>query len=107
MPILSNLDAEESEIFLHLVQNKNRNMDAEKQLSNDLIDAACSDETAKRLAKLSEEENFALKNRHKHQNDTMKYAKKERMPISKEKVKDLLRNEHIFRDKINNEVGTY
>jgi hypothetical protein len=72
-----------------------------------LIDAACSDEYAKKLAKISEDENFALKNRYKHQKDTMQFAKKERMPIDKSKVKDLLRNQHIFRDKMNNEIGTY
>jgi len=37
----------------------------------------------------------------------MQYADKKRMPISKDKVRDLLRNEHIFRDKINNEIETY
>jgi hypothetical protein len=66
MPILSNLDQEETEIFFHLVKNKNRNIDSGKQNTNDLIDAACSDEYAKKLAKISEEENFALKNRFKH-----------------------------------------
>jgi uncharacterized protein YdiU (UPF0061 family) len=101
MPILSRLDEEETEIFLHLIHNKNRNMDTQQQMTNDLIDAACSDSYAAKLAKISEEENFALKNRYKHQNDTMKYADPKRMPISKDKVKDLLRNEHIFRDKIN------
>ena len=29
------------------------------------------------------------------------------MPIEKSKVKDLLRNQHIFKQKINEEVGTY
>ena len=107
MPILSNLNQDETEIFLHLVKNKNRNLDSGKQNTNDLIDAACSDENAKKLAKISEDENFALKNRFKHQKDTMQYAKKERMPIDKSKVKDLLRNQHIFRDKMNDEIGTY
>ena len=30
MPTLSNLDQEETEIFLHLIRNKNRNMDVSK-----------------------------------------------------------------------------
>ena len=107
MPYLSNLDEEETEIFLHLIRNKNRNLDNFKQTSNELIDAACSNDFAAKLAKISEEENFALKNRYKHQKDTMQYADKKRMPISKDKVRDLLRNEHIFRDKINNEIETY
>jgi hypothetical protein len=37
----------------------------------------------------------------------MKYADKKRMPIEKNKVKDLLRNQHIFKDRISQEVGTY
>jgi hypothetical protein len=37
----------------------------------------------------------------------MKWADKKKMPISKDKVRDLLRNEHIFRDKINKEIQTY
>ena len=107
MPYLSNLDEEETEIFLHLIRNKNRSLDKFKQTSNELIDAACSNDFAAKLAKISEEENFALKNRYKHQKDTMQYADKKRMPISKDKVRDLLRNEHIFRDKINTEIETY
>ena len=46
----------------------------------------------KELAKLSEEGNYEMKNRQRHQNRTMMHAKKERMPIDKAKVKDLLRN---------------
>jgi hypothetical protein len=37
----------------------------------------------------------------------MDYAEKKKMPIDESKVKDLLRNQHIFRDKMNSEVGTY
>lgn len=62
-----------------------------KQRSIDLIDAACSDTFKQTLAKISEEENFALKNRFKHHFDTMQYADSEKMPIEKSKVKDLLR----------------
>jgi hypothetical protein len=37
----------------------------------------------------------------------MDYAEKKKMPVDESKVKDLLRNQHIFRDKMNSEVGTY
>ena len=37
----------------------------------------------------------------------MKYADKSRMPIEKSKVRDMLRNQHIFRHRIQEEVGTY
>jgi hypothetical protein len=72
-----------------------------------LLDEACSNEEKNRLAKISEEENFALKNRFKFDKDVMRHADKKRMPIDKNKVKDLLRNQHIFRDKIKDEIGTY
>lgn len=37
----------------------------------------------------------------------MNFAEKKRMPIDEKKVKDLLRNEHIFRNRLNSEIGTY
>jgi len=92
LPILRQLDEEESEIFLHLLKNKNKTANDAQRRSNNLIDDSCSDELKKQLAKISEEENFALKNRFKHEKDTMKYADKSKMPIEKNKVKDLLRN---------------
>lgn len=56
------------------------------------IDAACSNEFKERLATLSEEANFALKNVYLHQTETMRFADKSKMPIESRKVKDLLRN---------------
>lgn len=37
----------------------------------------------------------------------MDYMDPKKMPIDEQKVKDLLRNQHIFRDRMNSEVGTY
>ena len=37
----------------------------------------------------------------------MQYAEAKRMPVDERKVKDMLRNQHIFRDKMNSEIGTY
>lgn len=37
----------------------------------------------------------------------MSYAESKRMPVDERKVKDMLRNQHIFRDKMNVEIGTY
>jgi hypothetical protein len=61
----------------------------------------------KRLAELSEVENHNLKNRYRHQRRTMDYADAKRMPVDERKVKDMLRNQHIFRHKANEEIGTY
>jgi len=62
MPILRSLDEEETDIFLHLMRNK-RNSTSN---SNNLIDEACSDHTKEKLAKLSEEAKFAIKNTFHH-----------------------------------------
>jgi hypothetical protein len=37
----------------------------------------------------------------------MAFADPKRMPVDERKVKDMLRNQHIFRDKMNSEIGTY
>lgn len=37
----------------------------------------------------------------------MNFADKSRMPMDERKVKDLLRNQHIFRQKLNSQIGTY
>jgi len=37
----------------------------------------------------------------------MKYADKKRMPIEHTKVRDILRNQHIARYRIDEEIGTY
>jgi len=37
----------------------------------------------------------------------MKYAEKKRMPIDHTKVRDILRNQHIARYAIDEEIGTY
>jgi len=81
MPILKDLTRDEARDLVHLVRNKNRELSESKSLSNTLIDEACSDELKKRLAKLSEEENFALKNRYRFDKTTMKYADKSKMPL--------------------------
>jgi hypothetical protein len=47
MPILRQLDEEESEIFLHLLRNKRRSTGDAQRRSNNLIDESCSDELKK------------------------------------------------------------
>lgn len=64
MPVLVTLDQREAESFLHLMRNKGRTMNNVETRTNSLIDSACSDQLKKELAKVSEEENFALKNRY-------------------------------------------
>lgn len=45
------------------------------------LDILVSNEAEEKLAKISEEENFNLKNRYRHQKKTMDYADKKRMPV--------------------------
>jgi succinylglutamate desuccinylase len=61
----------------------------------------------KRLSDVSEEENYAVKNRYLHQKRTMDFADKSRMPVDERKVKDMLRHQHEFRRKIEDDVPNY
>jgi hypothetical protein len=60
-----------------------------------------------KLAKISEEENFNLKNRYRLDKTHLEYADKKRMPIDESKLKDVLRNRPAFRTKIEEEVENY
>lgn len=81
MPILASLNEDEAQSFLHLLRNKDRPASNNERRSNLLIDNACSDELKKELAQVSEDENFAVKNRYLHQKQTMNYMDAKRMPI--------------------------
>jgi hypothetical protein len=108
MTLIADFNREEADILIHLINNKQRkSLSMSENLCTDLIDKACSNEEKIKLAKISEDEKFALKNRFKHQKDTMQYAKKENMPIDQMKVKDILRNQHIVRQRVNEEINTY
>jgi len=49
------------------------------------------------LAKISEEENFKLKNYYRLNEKTLKWADKSRQPVDADKVRDMLRNQNLFR----------
>ena len=59
------------------------------------------------MAQLSEKANYEKKNFYRLNNKTLKFAESKKMPISEAKVKDMLRNQHIFRKKMDDECGTY
>lgn len=84
MPLLHGLTEKEQRSFLHLLQNKTED--------ERLLNYITADDLKIKLAQVSEAENYALKNRYRHQRKTMDYAEKKRMPIDESKVKDLLRN---------------
>jgi len=103
MPVLSQLNEEEKETFLHLIANKRREYNDESKLLGEMV----LKRTEERLAKISEEENYALKNRYRHQRQTMDYADKKRMPVDKSKLRDVLRHHASFREKFDEEIGTH
>lgn len=108
MPLLAHLNAEEQRTLIHHLKNKGRaSATPGKEGEDDMFTMITSNEVETKLAKLSEEENYAMKNRYRHQKLTMDFAEAKRQPVSHEKVRDMLRNQHIFRDKMNSEVGTY
>lgn len=108
MPVFATLTEDEAEILIHMIQNKRtRELNNEKRRRGTLIDDACSDAMKTRLARMSEDENFALKNAWYHNKKTMKFADKKKMPIDQRKVVDMLRHQNIFKHKIVSELDTY
>lgn len=99
MPLLSKLHPHEQKALVHLGTSES--------WEGKFLDDLCSNRVEEELAKISERENYAVKNRYRHVNKTMMHADPKRMPVDERKVKDLLRNQHIFRDKMNSEIGTY
>ena len=99
------MDEEEVRILLHKVRNSDRKLGgAGERLAMDTVEHHRVEEM---LAKISEEENFNAKNRYRLQKTTMDYADKKRMPVDESKLKDVLRNQGIFKDRFNKEIGTY
>ena len=108
MSMLAHLTPREGKDFVHLLENKKRvHLDDDKQRSLDLIDQACSDEFRNKLAKISEDENFALKSYYTLDKHHLRFADKKKMPVDAGKVKDMLLNQHIYRDRIHKDLPTY
>jgi len=92
---------------VHLLRNRRGACADGQELTNRLMDNATDDTFLKEIAAVSEAENFALKNRYIHQKNTMNFADKKRMPIDESSVREMLRNQHIIRDKASRELNTY
>lgn len=61
----------------------------------------------KKLAEVSEESNFAEKNRYRLDKTKLSYADKKRMPVDQDKIKEILRNRADIRMKIEDEIENY
>ncbi len=66
-----------------------------------------SKENERYFANLSEKENFLKKNYYRLKHTTLEYADKSRMKIEERKVRDMLRNQHIMRDRLLDQIGNF
>ena len=96
--VMAGLNAKEQRAFIHLLKNK---------ASDRHLDVLLDPQPLRELAKVSEEANHAIKNRYIHDKKTMQYANKKRMATDERTVRDMLRNQHIFRNRIVNEIPNY
>lgn len=106
MPTFRDLSVHEKRSLIHLCQNKKRGSKT-YGCEDTIIEKMSGTNEEERLAKISEDANYALKNRYRHQRQTMDFADNKRMPVDETKVRDLLRNQHLYREKMDQEVGTY
>ena len=108
MPVLAGLTKDEQRALLHKISNESSSSAVAGQEKLETIyDNIVGKTLETELAKASEEANYDMKNRYRLNKKTLQYADKKRMPLDESKVVDLLRNQHIFRAKIHEEVGTY
>ena len=108
LPVLATLrDDKEKRAFIHLIRNNQGNGRVSNEYTKRAMDDVVDDSLLVELSKRSEKELFDVKNHYRHQKLTMQYADKSRMPIDERNVRDVLRNQHIVRQKINQELRTY
>lgn len=89
---MGSLNDDEKKTLLHLIKNRHGGCADGQVLTETLMDQAVDDSQLLEIAKLSEEEHFNVKNRYKHQRETLEYADKKRMPVDERTVRDMLRN---------------
>lgn len=100
MPLLANLNAAEMDALVHKMKN-------EATTSEAILESVTSNEYEKRMAQISEEENFNKKNWYRHEQRTLRWADKQRMKVDAHKVRDMLRNQNIVKHDILNNYNTY
>lgn len=99
--VLNTLSESEQRALIHLIKNKKAG------LNDDVLDSLVNEEPMAELAELSEQANYELKNRYRHDKKTMQYADKSRMKVDERTVREMLRNQHIVRQKLNEEIPNY
>ena len=107
MPYLAGLSEEDKRTFIHLLNNKHGNVPIGEEILEQVMDSSVDNSDLVALAEVSEEENYLKKNRYRLQRTTIDFADKKRMPVDEKSVRDILRNQHIVRWKMRNELRTY
>ena len=107
MPVLRNLTEEEQRALIHKLRNSGRGEFGVDLNTNEILDEMVFQNIEKKMAKMSEEENYNSKNRYRLQRKVLDYADKKRMPIDERKLKDVLANRPAFRTRIENEIHNY
>ena len=108
MPLLQGLTLEEMRALMHKLKNDSRkNAIPGQENLESMYDQTVDRTLEKELAKKSEKENYDLKNYYRHKRRTLDWVDPKRQPVDERKVVDLLRNQHIFRERMNSEIGTF
>lgn len=105
MPLLRSLNEQEAEILIHKIEN--RTVPENEDFNESFFTSTLNQVLEKKLAKVSEEENYLTKNRYRLDNEKMRWADKKRMAIDVRKVKDILRNRPAAIHKLRTELPNY
>lgn len=99
MNLMSGLSEQEKVDFMHTIQNRPKLW----QGLRDMVDKTLE----KELSRLQEDESYLAKNRYRLDLETMNYADKHRMPVSKIKLEEALKKRERMTKTILNEVAHY
>lgn len=108
MPVFAGLSPTEKRALLHLVKNKRgQQQPLGSEIVDDLLAATADTGLQQELAAVSERENFNAKNHFRLKKQQLQYIDKKRQPVEESSVRDLLRNQHLYRIKMQEEVPNY
>jgi hypothetical protein len=98
MNIFSLLNEDEGRSLIHLINSKGQ---------NDYLHDIHGGHSEKELAKISEKANYESKNQYLLEKRKLNFAKQERMPVEKAKIKDVIKNQDDFKLRFNKEFGLF
>jgi len=107
MPLLKGLTKEEQEAFIHKIRNNISKRTVAETTEDLMLTSMINKTVEEQLAKISEDENFNMKNRYRLQRKTLDHADKRRMPVDEKKIKDLLKDRTNYKVGIHREIGNY